>query len=56
MGQVLIAMGATIPALFELRRHGGEPWQPPCCAPIGGTAVASFMTSLLGLVTIASPY
>jgi multidrug efflux pump subunit AcrB len=44
---VLITVGATILALFQLASHGGPLWQPLCYAQIGGLAVATFITLLL---------
>jgi multidrug efflux pump subunit AcrB len=44
---VLIAVGATVIALFPLASHGGPLWEPMCYAQIGGLSVATFITLLL---------
>ena len=40
-------------ALFPLAMHGGPLWQPLCYTQIGGLAVATFITLLLGPVLYA---
>ena len=47
---VLIAVAATVIALFPLAAHGGPLWEPMCYAQIGGLLVATFIT--LGLVPV----
>jgi Cu/Ag efflux pump CusA len=44
---VMIAVGATVLALFPLALHGGPLWQPMCYAQIGGLTVATFITLLM---------
>jgi Cu/Ag efflux pump CusA len=44
---VLIAVGATVIALFPLASHGGPLWEPLCFAQIGGLAVATVVTLLM---------
>jgi hypothetical protein len=43
----MIAVGATVLALFPLALHGGPLWQPMCYAQIGGLTVATFITLLM---------
>src|SRR5689334_13796596 len=44
---VLIAVAATVIALFPLASHGGPLWEPMCYAQIGGLTAATFITLLL---------
>jgi multidrug efflux pump subunit AcrB len=44
---VMIAVGATILALFPLALESGPLWKPLCYAEIGGLAVATLITLLL---------
>ena len=50
---VMITVGATILALFPLALEGGPLWKPLCYAQIGGLAVATVITVLLGPVFYA---
>ncbi len=44
---VLIAVGATVLALFGLALHGEPLWKPTCYSQIGGLGVVTFITLLL---------
>src|SRR5260370_5363421 len=50
---MVITVGATMLALFPLALEGGPLWKPLCYAQIGGLAVATFITFLLGSVFYA---
>jgi multidrug efflux pump subunit AcrB len=51
---VMIAVAATVIALFPLAAHGGPLWEPLCYTQIGGLTIATFVTLLLVPVLYAT--